>query len=244
MQQQIALNKFQPTSISDNVTMIVAPRGCGKTMMLRDLLYRKRHFPIALLHDCSHYEENYMFVPFGVRTAKCTIDLARRICHEQAEKVERYEQSLRNGGVPEDPPTVCAVFDNFLGEGETLGALYTLLLESKRLHICVLISTFDTFLLPEFVHAHVDVWLLHFDPTLLNAPPSRDYSMNVVCAGALQNNGAAFDQLLQQVCTDFRFLVIEATRTPTTITDNVLWYRAENRPHFQMRANLVNTCSQ
>lgn len=240
MQQHVRLNKFKPSSIPDNsVLVILGHASGGKTMMLCDVLYWKRHVPIVLLHDPAG-QENYTFVARDVRSTPCSIELAQKICQQQAEKVDRYEQSLRNG-VPEDPPTVCVVFDNFYGEGEVLGALYNLLLQSKRLHISILISATDTFALPEFLHAHIDVWLLHFGPTLLNAPPSRDDIMNVVCAGALQNNGAAFDQLLQQVCTNFRFLVIDATRTPTTITNNVLWYRAENRPYFQMQSNLVNT---
>ena len=61
----LQIKKFDPTSIGDNrVCVFVGKRGTGKTTLVTDILYNKKHIPVGIVmsgtEEGNSYYQNYV----------------------------------------------------------------------------------------------------------------------------------------------------------------------------------------
>lgn len=217
----LELKKFDPRKIDDACVIVaVGKRRTGKSFLIKDLMYYKKHIPCGVV--CSGTEDGNSFYS----TIVPEVFVYNHFDREAIERVvERQRKIIKSGGKAHP---VFIVLDDLLYDKKFLNdkLVRSLFMNGRHFKICLWLSAQYLVDVPPALRANIDYVFVLRD----NLYREKLWRNIFQIFPTLDMFHAAMDS-----CTaDFGALVLDNTNPSTNIADCVFWYKAKDHGKFKM----------
>jgi hypothetical protein len=218
----IQLRKFNPASIKDDkICIFIGRRGTGKSTLVTDILYHKRHLPAGIVmsgtEDGNHHYKS--FIPDIFIYGGYNRDAVVRL-------VERQKRLIATGKVS----PVFLLMDDLMFDKSFLKdpLIREIFLNGRHWGIFVMLTTQYSLDLPPAIRQNADYVFILRD----NIKRSRESLYNSFCG--MFPSLAIFNQVMDACTEDYECLVVHTTATSNKIEDCVFYYKAPLRRNFRI----------
>lgn len=229
----LKLRKFDLSTISDDATICFsAKRHSGKTFLVREILYTKRHFPAAMaLAPTDKMTEFYTtFIPSMFVHYDFKPELLANLFQRQKEIFEKNKERAKVGKKPLDPRIV-VVFDDCLsskGDWAKDPNIAEIFFNGRHYKIMFMLTMqFPLGLKPEF-RTNFDFVFLMQDDFILNQKRLYDHYAGMFPSFEM------FRKVFMEVTDNYGCLVLNTRVKSKNILDKVFWYRASDPGAFMV----------
>ena len=219
------IEEFDPTEAKENRTwLIIAPRGSGKTILLKDLLYNMRNkidMPVAMTATESTVECFRQFMPHSlVHDNGYNHAIAEAFLNKTKESSKKGKK--RNA---------CMTLDDVICDGKVMKSeVQTCLhLNGRHYNTSLFNTTQCAMITPPAMRSNVDHAFCLQDSVLANGKRLHEHFFG--------NFGkfADFNRVFNEVTKDHGALVLDKTQSSGTMEDSVKCHRASiQTPEFRL----------
>lgn len=218
----LQLRKFDPSTIRDDkICIFIGRRGTGKSTLVTDILYHKRHLPAGIVmsgtEDGNHHYKS--FVPDIFIYGGYNRDAVVRL-------VERQKKIIGAG----KKSTVFFLMDDLMFDKGFLKdpLIREIFLNGRHWGIFVMLTTQYSLDLPPAIRQNADYVFILRD----NIKRSRESLYNSFCG--MFPSLAVFNQVMDACTENYECLVVNTTATSNKIEDCVFYYKAPIRTNFRI----------
>lgn len=221
----LKLKKFHPSMMSNTETVaVIGKRRSGKGVLLRDLLYHFRHIPIGtVISPTEKLNKSYSkIVPPVLIHDEYRDDIIDKVLSRQRLIIEKQEKDPNFADV--DPTAFLllddCMFDNAWQKSTNMKEIFY---NGRHYKLTLWLSLQYSLGLSIGMRNNLDWTFLFKEGIVANRKRLYEYF-----AGMFPNL-AAFSAVMDQVTDDYGCLVIHNGASSTKLSDQVFWYKAENR---------------
>uniref|UniRef100_A0A6C0ETZ4 Uncharacterized protein n=1 Tax=viral metagenome TaxID=1070528 RepID=A0A6C0ETZ4_9ZZZZ len=229
---QMSSISFKATEASGPVVVFIGKRGCGKSYLVRDLLYYHQDIPIGVVIAGTEEGNGFygkmvpkLFIHNEYNTAIIENILKRQksVLRQIRKEMETYKRSTI------DPRTFVILDDCLYDASWTKDKMMRLLFMNGRHWKIMLIITMQYPLgVPPNLRTNIDYVFILREPYIANRKRIFDNY-----AGMFPTF-ESFCQVMDQCTENFECLVINNTSKSNKITDQVFWYKADSHNDFKL----------
>ena len=229
---QMSSISFKATEASGPVVVFIGKRGCGKSYLVRDLLYYHQDIPIGVVIAGTEEGNGFygkmvpkLFIHNEYNTAIIENILKRQksVLRQIRKEMETYKRSTI------DPRTVVILDDCLYDASWTKDKMMRLLFMNGRHWKIMLIITMQYPLgVPPNLRTNIDYVFILREPYIANRKRIFDNY-----AGMFPTF-ESFCQVMDQCTENYECLVINNTSKSNKITDQVFWYKADSHNDFKL----------
>lgn len=222
MSVQLQLKKFNMEQMTDNrVVVVVAKRGSGKSFLVRDIMYHKRHMPDGIVFSATeesnsfwsnHIPDSYIYDGFDSATLEAF--------------VKRQKKRARHGS---QAPSFLMLDDCAFDKSFTKDkALRSIFFNGRHWRILLIMTLQYALDLTPDMRSNVDFVFVLRENIIQNR--ERLYRNFFGIFATFD----AFCSVLDQTTENYECLVLDNTVQSNRIEDCVFWYKAEEHPRFRV----------
>ena len=229
---QMSSISFKATEASGPVVVFIGKRGCGKSYLVRDLLYYHQDIPIGVVIAGTEEGNGFygkmvpkLFIHNEYNTAIIENILKRQksVLRQIRKEMETYKRSTI------DPRTFVILDDCLYDASWSKDKLMRLLFMNGRHWKIMLIITMQYPLgVPPNLRTNIDYVFILREPYIANRKRIFDNY-----AGMFPTF-ESFCQVMDQCTENFECLVINNNAKSNKITDQVFWYKADSHNDFKL----------
>jgi len=229
---QMSSISFKATEASGPVVVFIGKRGCGKSYLVRDLLYYHQDIPIGVVIAGTEEGNGFygkmvpkLFIHNEYNTAIIENILKRQksVLRQIRKEMETYKRSTI------DPRTFVILDDCLYDASWTKDKMMRLLFMNGRHWKIMLIITMQYPLgIPPNLRTNIDYVFILREPYIANRKRIFDNY-----AGMFPTF-ESFCQVMDQCTENFECLVINNNAKSNKITDQVFWYKADSHNDFKL----------
>ena len=229
---QMSSISFKATEASGPVVVCIGKRGCGKSYLVRDLLYYHQDIPIGVVIAGTEEGNGFygkmvpkLFIHNEYNNAIIENILKRQksVLRQMRKEMETYKRSTI------DPRTFVILDDCLYDASWTKDKMMRLLFMNGRHWKIMLIITMQYPLgVPPNLRTNIDFVFILREPYIANRKRIFDNY-----AGMFPTF-ESFCQVMDQCTENYECLVINNTSKSNKITDQVFWYKADSHNDFKL----------
>ena len=229
---QMSSISFKATEASGPVVVFIGKRGCGKSYLVRDLLYYHQDIPIGVVIAGTEEGNGFygklvpkLFIHNEYNTAIIENILKRQksVLRQIRKEMETYKRSTI------DPRTFVILDDCLYDATWSKDKMMRLLFMNGRHWKIMLIITMQYPLgIPPNLRTNIDYVFILREPYIANRKRIFDNY-----AGMFPTF-ESFCQVMDQCTENFECLVINNNAKSNKITDQVFWYKADSHNDFKL----------
>lgn len=223
----LKLKKFDPSTIGDNRTCVfIGKRGTGKTTLVTDILWHKRHLPVGIVmsgteegngHYGNFVPDTFIYSDYDRSVIEKVIARQRKLAVEADEKVDKRTFLLLDD----------VMYDKKICRERCIRQLFM----NGRHWDILLFATFQYVMdLPPDLRANVD-YLFILRDNVINARV-RLWK----CFFGIIPDFKLFSTIMDKCTENYECLVLDNTRPSNKIEDCVYWYKAKPHANFRVGA--------
>ena len=219
---QISLKRFDPKKIEDTrIICIIARRGTGKTTLVKDLMYHKRHLDCGLV--ISGTEEGNKFYQKFVPD----LFVYNEFDPSTLQKILDRQKELRKKGRQDK---CFLVLDDCMYDKKTFKAkvVRQLFYNGRHYGVLTLMTNQYAMDLQPDLRSNIDYVFILKD----NIRANRERLWKAF--GGIFQTFEQFNAVMDQTTADYGCLVIDQTSTSNNIEDVAFWYKADPSKRFKM----------
>ena len=225
------IRRWNPATLrNDQVVLIAAPRGSGKSVLVADLLWHKRHIPCGVAMNATESSNRYYsrYLPPGFVYDDFNPEALVNVKSHQMEMSRRLEKrGLSAEEVKERLPPVFIILDDCVTDPRfrkdpTLSWFFA---NGRHLNVLLVVVTQFINLLTPMMRGNVDALFLLRDN---NTNAIKHYYQGF---GGIFPKQAEFTKVFHVLTQDYCAMVITKSKS-TRVEDCVFWYKATLRPPF------------
>jgi energy-coupling factor transporter ATP-binding protein EcfA2 len=218
---RIRLNKFCPSpALQNHFIVVIGKRGCGKSVLLRDLACRivpdaDMAFCVCPTDECNNTLS--CFVPSTlVHPDVDEVKLASVM-----NKQKQHVMAARVKGVK--PRQLVMIFDDFAFATKIWKskAFEQIAFNGRHLHITVFVTLQYAMLLPPEIRSNVDTVCVLAENVLANRKRLYEQYFGVV------DDFDTFNKIMTRCTNNYEALVLNTRNNSTDIHELLFWYRAD-----------------
>ena len=223
---------FKATENKGPVVVLIGRRDTGKSYLVRDLLYFQQDIPIGTVISGTEAGNNFygehipkVFIhdEYNSSIIENILKRQKQCMKEIAKEIEIYKRSSI------DPRTFVILDDCLYDAGWTKDKLMRLLFMNGRHWKLMLIITMQYPLgIPPNLRTNIDYVFILREPYINNR--KRIYENYAGMFPTFES----FCQVMDQCTENYECLVINNNAKSNKLTDQIFWYKADNRPAFRM----------
>jgi hypothetical protein len=223
---------FRPDETKGPVIVMIGRRDTGKSFLVKDLLYHHQDIPIGTVISGTeagngfystivpklfiHEEYNSVLIENILRRQK-------QVLKQMNRDIELYKRSTI------DPRTFVILDDCLYDQTWTRDKLMRMLFMNGRHWKVMLIITMQYPLgIPPNLRTNIDYVFILREPYLTN----RKRIFENYCS--IFPTFEAFNSVMDQTTENYECLVVNNNSKSNKISDQIFWYKAENRPDFKL----------
>jgi hypothetical protein len=223
---------FRPDESKGPVIVLIGRRDTGKSFLVKDLLYHHQDIPIGTVISGTeagngfysgivpklfiHEEYNSVLIENILRRQK-------QVLKQMNRDIDLYKRSTI------DPRTFVILDDCLYDQTWTRDKLMRMLFMNGRHWKVMLIITMQYPLgIPPNLRTNIDYVFVLREPYMTN----RKRIFENYCS--IFPTFEAFNSVMDQTTENFECLVINNNSKSNKISDQIFWYKAENRPDFKL----------
>ena len=217
------LYKFDPSSIgNDKIVAVIGKRGSGKSLLVKDIMYHKRHIPAGVVmsgtEDGNKFysdfvPDTFVFSEFNKGALEKLVDRQRRLWSEGSKsKVFVILDDL--------------VYDRSIMKEKVVRQLF---FNGRHWGIFLIVTAQFVTDLPPGVRANCDVTIACRESIFANRKKLYEMVFGIF------PGFKAFDKVFQRCTENYEVLVIDNTNNTNKIEECVFWYKATVYPPKSFR---------
>lgn len=220
----LQLKRFDPSKISDDkVCVFIGKRGTGKSTLLTDILYHKRHIPAGIVmsatEDGNHHFKQ--FVPDLFIHGDYNRDAIEKVLERQKKNV-----TLGKGAPAFMLLDDCMYDKSFLRDI----CIRQCFMNGRHWKIFFMMTTQYVMDMTPMIRANTDYVFVLRD----NVKQNRENLYK--CFFGVFPTFDMFNQVMDACTENYECLVLDNTSKSNKITDCVFWYKAPIRKNFRVGA--------
>lgn len=223
----LKLKKFDPTTIGDNRTCIfIGKRGTGKTTLVTDILWQKRHIPVGIVmsgteegngHYGSFVPDAFIYSDYDRGVIEKIITRQRKLAVNKDDKVDNRTFLLLDD----------VMYDKKICREKCIRQLFM----NGRHWAILLFATFQYVMdLPPDLRANVDYLFILRDNVITAREKLWKSFFGII------PNFELFCNIMDKCTENYECLVLDNTKASNKIEDCVFWYKAQMRKDFKVGA--------
>jgi hypothetical protein len=228
---QLQLRKFDVSSMGDDkVIVMIGKRGCGKTLILKDILYYKRDFPIGtVINPTEGANKNYssMIPPIFIHE-EYKPEIIENVLKRQTIIMKKMDKEIQMYGKTNIDPRAFLIMDDCLYDSAWKKDKNIRYIFLNGRHKCLMFCITMQYMLgisPE-LRTNVDYIFILRENIIANR--KRLYE---AFAGMFPTF-EMFSTVMDQCTENFECLVIDNTTRSNKLEDQVFWYKASEHEAF------------
>lgn len=231
----VRLKKFDMRRIADDSTIVMlGKRNTGKSYLVRDLLFYKRHIPVGTVISATESANKFYqkMVPASFIHEEFNADLVRGVLKRQVmmmDKVEEEERKFGPGKAKLDPKCFLilddCLFDNTWARTKEMRYVF---MNGRHLKIMSIITMQYPLGIPPALRTNIDYIFILRENVFSNR--KRIFEQY---AGMFPSFDM-FCQIMDQCTENYECLVIHNGAKSNKIEDQVFWYKADSHPDFHL----------
>lgn len=214
----INIKKFDPSTIGDNrVLVFIGKRGTGKTTLVTDILYHKKHLPVGIVMSGTEEGNSYyqQFVPDLFIYNEYNSDVIDKVINRQKGLVKtKVERS--NAFILLDD----CMYDKRLVRDKCTRAIF---MNGRHWNIFFMLTMQYCMDLSPDLRANVDYVFILRENIIQNREKIFKHFFGIF------PNYEMFSQVLNSCTENYECLVLDNTSKSNKIEDVVFWYKAKIR---------------
>jgi len=218
------LKKFDPTSIGDNrVCVFIGKRGTGKTTLVADIMFHKRHIPSGVVFSATeesnafwaqHVPDLFIFDEYDENIAKKFVDRQR---HQVKHDNHNADSAFM---LCED-----CLYDNKLIKDKSIRGIF---FNGRHWRVLFLLTMQFCLSVPPDLRANIDYVFVCRENIIQNREKIYKAFFGIF------PTFVAFCECMNQCTENFECLVLDNTVQSNKIEDCVFWYKAKPQASFRM----------
>ena len=224
---QLQLRKFDPSTMPDNATCVfLGRRRTGKSTLVTDILYYKRHLPAGVVMSATedgngHYRQ---FVP--------DLFIYNDFSREAAEKLYERQRRLKAAG---KYAPVFFLMDDCMYDKTRMKEpiIREIFMNGRHYNIFFLFTAQYAMDVPPAIRGNIDYVFVLRD----NIRKNRE-NLYESFFGCFPNKDMFF-QVMDSCTENYECLVLDNTGRSNRIEDNVFWYKAPIRRNFRIGSDAM-----
>jgi len=223
---------FSPHESKGPVIVLIGRRDTGKSFIVRDLLYHQQDIPIGTVISgteagtnfySEHVPKLFIHDEYNQSIIENILKRQKQCMKQIAKEIEMYKKSSI------DPRTFVILDDCLYDAGWTKDKLMRLLFMNGRHWKVMLIITMQYPLgIPPNLRTNIDFVFILREPYINNR--KRIYENYAGMFPTFES----FCQIMDQCTENYECLVINNNSKSNKLTDQIFWYKAEQRSAFKL----------
>ena len=223
---------FDPNENKGPVVVLIGRRDTGKSYLVRDLLYHHQDIPVGMVISgteagngfyASHVPKLFIHEEYNTVLIEKVLRRQKAVLKQVAKEKEEYRRATT------DPRTFVILDDCLYDQSWTRDKMMRLLFMNGRHWKVMLIITMQYPLgIPPNLRTNIDYVFILREPYLTNR--KRIWENYASMFPTLE----LFCSVMDQTTENYECLVINNNAKTSKISDQIFWYRAENRPDFRL----------
>jgi hypothetical protein len=229
----LRLSKFNMNMVpDDSVVLFIGRRGTGKSWLIKDLMWYKQRFPIGTVISgteagngfySAHVPKLFIHEEYSTFLIENVLKRQRQVLKQVKKEMETYRRTTI------DPRTFVILDDCLYDATWSRDKMMRLLFMNGRHWKVMLIITMQYPLgIPPNLRTNIDYVFILREPYAVNRKRIwENYA-------SMFPTFESFNTVMDQTTENFECLVINNNAKSNKITDQIFWYKAENRPDFKL----------
>ena len=219
----LQLKKFKPESITDDrVCVFIGKRNTGKSTLVKDIMYHKRHLPAGIVlsgtEEGNHFYSE--FIPDLFIYGDYDRDAIERVMARQRKLVGAGKQNCGAFMLLDD----CMYDSKFLKDT----CIRQCFMNGRHWKIFFMLTMQYVMDLPPALRANVDYVFILREPYINNRKRIwENYA-------GMFPNFESFAQVMDQCTENYECLVIDNNSKSNKLQDQVFWYKAAKHGDFRL----------
>ena len=218
------IKKFNPKSIGDNrVCVFIGKRGTGKTTLVTDILYHKKHIPVGIVMSGTEEGNSYYqkYVPDLFIYNEYKTDICEKVIERQKKLVKKNSQNSHCFMLVDD-----CMYDKKMIRDKCIRGIF---MNGRHWNLFFMLTMQYCMDLSPDLRANIDyVFVLREN---INQNREKIYKNFF----GIFPNYDIFSQVLNSCTENFECLVLDNTSRSNKIEDVVFWYKARLLPPGSFR---------
>lgn len=218
----VKLERFDPSRIADDkVCVFVGKRGTGKSTLVADVMYHKRHIPVGIAmsatEDGNHYYQQ--FIP--------DLFIYGDYDKEAIERVIDRQKKLVGAG---KPTSAFVLLDDCMYDNKFLRdtCIRQIFMNGRHWKIFVMMTMQYCMQLSPDLRANVDYVFILRENIIQNREKLYKSFFGICPTFDM------FNQIMTQCTENYECLVLDNTSKSNKIEDCLFWYKAKMRKNFRV----------
>jgi len=223
---------FKPDENKGPVIVMIGRRDTGKSFLVKDLLYHHQDIPIGTVISgteagngfySAHVPKLFIHEEYSTFLIENVLKRQRQVLKQVKKEMETYRRTTI------DPRTFVILDDCLYDATWSRDKMMRLLFMNGRHWKVMLIITMQYPLgIPPNLRTNIDYVFILREPYAVNR---RRIWENYA---SMFPTFESFNTVMDQTTENFECLVINNNAKSNKITDQIFWYKAENRPDFKL----------
>ena len=229
----LELRKFDMSEIKDDkVVVLIGKRDTGKSFLCKDILYHHQEIPVGQVISGTEGANQFYskIVPKLFIHDEFKADIIQNMLKRQKMLIEKNFQSGENGIV--DPRAFLilddCLYDNTWAKDKWMRSVF---MNGRHYKLLFLLTMQYALGIPPNLRTNIDYVFILRENYVSNRKRLYDHY-----AGMFPNF-EMFCQVMDQCTENYECLVINNNAKSNKLTDQVFWYKAEERPDFKIGAD-------
>lgn len=225
MIEDLKLKKFDPNKMGDNrVSVFIGKRGTGKTTLVTDMLWHKKHLPVGVVMSGTeegngHYGQ---FVPDSFIYSEFDKGVIEKIIRRQKKVSNRTQVDNRVFILLDD-----LMYDKRINKEKCMRLLY---MNGRHWNVCLMVTLQYCMDMPPDLRSNTDyVFVLRENIVEVRKKIWKNFF-------GVFPTFDMFCQVLDKCTENYECLVLDNTSRSNKIEDCVFWYKADIHPSFRVGA--------
>ena len=229
---KLQIKKFNLTNMCEHSTIcMIAKRATGKSFLVKEIMYHKRHMPTAIAISRTEKLNNFYsdFIPDTYIYSEFSTEMLTRLFNRQAKLIEDNKIRIKNDKKEKDGSVMLIMDDCLSSKGWTKDSNILELFYNGRHSLISFILTLQYAVgIPPELRSNFDYIFLLAEDTITNRKKLYDHYAGMFPTFDI------FQQVFSELTDNYSVMVIDNRIHSKNITDKVFWYKAKKVPLFQV----------
>ena len=227
--ERFEIAMFDPSTMVDNCSIVmIAKRGSGKSVLIRDVVYHKRNIPVGTVISPTDGVNPFFktFFPDIYTHYDISEDILTNIMRRQI-MMSRKQKEKEKQGLKVDRRAIL-IMDDCIADAKSWAnstMIKIVMMNGRHYGLTYILAMQDPLGVPPKLRGNFDYVFILREKSDINK--KKLYENFASCFSTL----ALFKEVLDQTTKDFRALVIDNKRPSNDVIDCIFWYKAESEGH-------------